>query len=574
MPNKTEEQQALNRDERAKEKLNEGSAWMSIASVISRILGVLYIIPWMRWIGDPHTGTQANALYSIGYNYYSIFLSIAIAGVPAAISKQMTNYMARGQYGTSQRLFKSGTVMMTVTGLVCALVLYLAAPVLSKNLPAASEEEVVLVIRSLVPALALIPVLSIFRGFFQAYLEMKPSAVSQVTEQIARVFYMLLTVYLIRKVLDGSVATAVAHSTFAAFIGAFVAILTLGYYYWRGRSYYQVPEGYVDTNPVSTRSLLLEIFKIAIPFVITGSIIEMINLVDMNTYIPIMQRVSGLSHDQLVYEYGVFNANARRVIQIILSFATAISSTTVPVVTDTYIRELTHVPVEKLSAQEMKKTFQKTREVILHTLNLFALVMLPASLGLALVAGPIYQLLYGVYDPLGEWYLQISCLMAIPMGLFYVLVMTLQSMDEQKKAMFGIVLGVGMKLLIQFPLLGVFGSEGAMYASLLAFVYMCAYYFMVIHGRVNLSAQAVIKRLLGAFKASGWMVLGGGLLLILMKGWVGPTNRLGALIELAVIGLLGGWIYILSIAKNQQLDVVLGTKKAARIRQFLQIETK
>ena len=179
----------------------------------------------------------------------------------------------------------------------------------------------------------------------------------------------------------------------------------------------------------------------------------MINLVDMNTYIPIMQRVSGLSHDQLVYEYGVFNANARRVIQIILSFATAISSTTVPVVTDTYIRELTHVPVEKLSAQEMKRTFQKTREVILHTLNLFALVMLPASLGLALVAGPIYQLLYGVYDPLGEWYLQISCLMAIPMGLFYVLVMTLQSMDEQKKAMFGIVLGVGMKLLIQFPIL-------------------------------------------------------------------------------------------------------------------------
>ena len=70
------------------------------------------------------------------------------------------------------------------------------------------------------------------------------------------------------------------------------------------------------------------------------------------------------------------------------------------------------------------------------------------------------------------------------------------------------------------------------------------------------------------------MVLGGVLLLILMKGWVGPTNRLGALIELAVIGLLGGWIYILSIAKSQQLDVVLGTKKAARIRQFLQIETK
>ncbi|MDK6421288.1 oligosaccharide flippase family protein, partial [Aerococcus urinae] len=298
MPKNEKDLETIDQEARAKAKLNEGSAWMSISSMVSRIIGVLYIIPWMRWIGDPHTGTQANALYSIGYNYYLIFLSVAIAGVPAAISKQMTNYMARGEYGTSRRLFKSGTILMTITGLVCALLLYLAAPALSQNLPAAREEDVVLVIRSLVPALAVIPLLSILRGGFQAYLEMKQSAISQVTEQIARVAYMLVAVYVIRQLLDGSVAAAVGHSTFAAFIGAVVAIITLVFYYIRDKDQYQLPEGYVDTNTVSTKSLLFEIVRVAIPFVITGSIVEVINLIDMNTYMPMMQQVSDLPHDQ------------------------------------------------------------------------------------------------------------------------------------------------------------------------------------------------------------------------------------------------------------------------------------
>lgn len=283
-----------------------------------------------------------------------------------------------------------------------------------------------------------------------------------------------------------------------------------------------------------------------------------------------MQQVSDLPHDQLVYQYGVFNANARRVIQIILSFATAIASTSVPVVTDTYIRELTHYRRAKLT-QKVKASFTKTREVILHTLNLFSLVMLPASLGMALVAGPVYQLLYGIYDPLGEWYLQVSSVMAIPMGLFSVLVMVLQAMDDQKRAMIGIVFGVAMKLIVQFPLLAVFGSEGAMYASILAFVYMCVYYLLVIRSQVKLGAKAILSRLSGALKASGLMLLADGLLLIFFKVVIGAPNRLGAIVELLVLASVGVIVYVAAIAKGRQLDVIIGHKQAERLRKFFHI---
>lgn len=64
----------------AQEKMNAGASWMTIASMVSRILGVLYIMPWYKWMGEPHIANEANSLFNIGYSYYAIFLSITIAG--------------------------------------------------------------------------------------------------------------------------------------------------------------------------------------------------------------------------------------------------------------------------------------------------------------------------------------------------------------------------------------------------------------------------------------------------------------------------------------------------------------
>lgn len=58
----------------------------------SRILGAIYIIPWVTWLGN--YSDQANALYAKGYNIYSFFLMAAVAGVPSAVSKLVSHYNA------------------------------------------------------------------------------------------------------------------------------------------------------------------------------------------------------------------------------------------------------------------------------------------------------------------------------------------------------------------------------------------------------------------------------------------------------------------------------------------------
>lgn len=69
------------------DNLVKGSVWMSIGSIISRLIGALYIIPWIIWMGGGDIGAGANALYQLAYTPYSFFISLATAGGPSAISK-------------------------------------------------------------------------------------------------------------------------------------------------------------------------------------------------------------------------------------------------------------------------------------------------------------------------------------------------------------------------------------------------------------------------------------------------------------------------------------------------------
>lgn len=144
----------------AQSKMLSGSAWMTAGSIFSRILGAIYIIPWVTWLGS--NSDQANALFAKGYNIYSLFLMAATAGVPSAISKLVAHYNALNEYGVGRRLYRHGIYVSALTGLVCALVLYFGAGILANGDP-----NVVPVLRSLTLAVLIIPTMSLTRGFFR-----------------------------------------------------------------------------------------------------------------------------------------------------------------------------------------------------------------------------------------------------------------------------------------------------------------------------------------------------------------------------------------------------------------------
>lgn len=101
-------------------------------------------------------------------------------------------------------------------------------------LPFWGDEDLVRVMRSLSWAVVIFPSMSVLRGFFQGFNNMKPYALSQIAEQIIRVIWMLLATFFIMKIGTGDYVTAVVQSTFAAFIGMLASYGVLFFYLLEG----------------------------------------------------------------------------------------------------------------------------------------------------------------------------------------------------------------------------------------------------------------------------------------------------------------------------------------------------
>ncbi len=313
------------------EKMARGSAWMTASNMISRLLGAVYIIPWYAWMGE--NAKAANGLFNMGYNIYALFLMISTAGIPAAIAKQTARYNSLNEYGTSHRLFLRAMQMMAVLGVFFAGFMYFASPWLARA--SGGGEELIPIMRSLSAALLVFPCMSVIRGYFQGNQEMMPYALSQIVEQIARVFYLLLSTFIIMKVLSGDYVTAVTQSTFAAFIGMIVSLAVLLYFLKKHQAYTAARVQYSENQvTIATKELLLETIKEAIPFIIVGSGITIFKLVDQFTFIKIMSDTTEYSNAQLLDLFSIFSANPDKLTMVVIALATSIAATGLPLITE------------------------------------------------------------------------------------------------------------------------------------------------------------------------------------------------------------------------------------------------
>ena len=199
--------------------------------------------------------------------------------------------------------------------------MYFGAPIL-----AGGNEKLIPTMRSLSIAILIFPVMSTLRGFFQGNHDMMPSALSQIVEQIARVIYMLVATYTIMQVMKGDYVKAVTHSTFAAFIGALVALGLLSWFYFRYNKTFKTLEAQsANQVEVPQNELMLNIIKEAIPFIIIGSAITFFKIFDQYTFEPILKSLTNFSDVQVGELFTLFSANPDKPTMITISLATSIA---------------------------------------------------------------------------------------------------------------------------------------------------------------------------------------------------------------------------------------------------------
>lgn len=532
----------------AKEKMVRGSMWMTAGSVLSRLLGAVYIIPWYAWMGK--NGDIANSLFNKGYNVYALFLMIATAGIPGAVAKQLSHYNSLNEYGVSQKLFRRTLMIMAGFGVLFFGVMYVASPILAEG-----NKELIPVMRSLSWAILIFPCMSVIRGYFQGNQNMMPSAVSQVIEQIARVFYMLLATFIIMKVRDGNYVDAVIQSTFAAFIGMLGAFGTLIYFYLKQKP--EINRLVANSDNVvilSENRLVFDMIKQAIPFTIVGSGITLFKLVDQFTFERMMSSFTGYTDKQLAALFSIFSANPDKLVMIIISLATGLAVTSLPLVTAAY----------------SQKDRAGLAKLISDNIQLLFFIMIPATLGMMVLAEPMYVLFYKP-DALGVHILVEACLVGLVTGYFILTSTTLQGLYHNNETIMILGIGLLVKFLLQYPMIRLFETYGPLISTAIGFTVSGILLTHAIHKITQFNYILTIRRTLLITVFSIIMMLVTWATKGILSLFLNQDRKLPAFIIVAVSVFIGIVTYAYMVLKVRLADKLLGPK-VVKVRRKLHIK--
>ena len=323
---------------------------------------------------------------------------------------------------------------MTGLGLVFALVLYLFSPWLADL--SGVGKDLIPIMQSLAWAVLIFPSMSVIRGFFQGMNNLKPYAMSQIAEQVIRVIWMLLATFFIMKMGSGDYLSAVTQSTFAAFVGMVASFVVLIYFLAQEGLLKKVFE---TRDKINSKRLLVDTIKEAIPFILTGSAIQLFQILDQMTFINSMKWFTNYSNEDLVVMFSYFSANPNKITMILISVGVSIGSVGLPLLTENYV----------------KGDLQAAARLVQDSLTMLFLFLLPATVGVVMVGEPLYTVFYGKPDSLAMGLFVFAVLQSTILGLYMVLSPMLQAMFRNRKAVLYFIYGSIAKIVLQLPTIAI-----------------------------------------------------------------------------------------------------------------------
>ncbi len=525
------------------DKMARGSAWMTIGNIGSRLLGVIWVLPWVYWLGDNYL--PANALFNMSYNIYALFLMISTAGLPSAIAKQVSYYNSINEYRASQKLFMRAMQLMLGLGAFFSVLMYFAAPALARN--AGGGVELIPSMRSLSVAILVIPLMSVIRGYFQGLQNMAPYAISQLVEQVARVFYLLTATFIIMRLGSGDYVAAVTQSTFAAFIGALASIAVLVYYYRKEKAKIDI---LVDMSPgnvkVNTTRLLLQTIREAVPFIIVGSGITIYKLVDQYTFISTMERFTEYSNQQLQSLFALFSGNPDKLVMVVIGLATSLATVGLPLVTEAFA----------------KKDSPALAKLVSNNLQLYTFVMFPSTFGMMLLAYPLNTLFYQP-NRLGASLLIAVSFSGLLLGLFMLTSSMLQGIYENPSAVLYFVIGLAVKFLAQTVMIYMLESYGPVVSTILGFSITCFLNLRKLHQKTGFNIGLTLRRVVLIFLLSMVMVVSAAIARGVFGMVFTQEQKTQSFVLIVLVAIVGIVVYLYTTLKVRLVDKLLGARVAS-----------
>lgn len=514
--------------------------------VLTKILGIVYVIPFHAIIGE-----QGGALYGYAYTIYLLFMSLSSAGIPLAISKIVSEYQTLGYYNAKKRAFIIGKKIALLLGFVCFIILLLFAPMIAQavlgDLTGGNTiEDVTFVIRIIGTAILVVPVLSIYRGYFEGHRFMQIPSFSQIVEQLVRVFIIVLGSFMALKVFKLSLTSAVGVAVFGATAGAIVAYLYLVFKKNKNKSKFNEKIRSVNEPIITNKQIFKKIVIYALPFIMIDIFKSLYSYIDMVTVVEGLVNYANFSVVDAEVVMSMLSTWGAKFNMILLALSTGIVVSLIP--------NLTQSVVKKDQADSYHKINQSLSVLLFFTL--------PMSLGISFLSEYIWNVFYGssVYGPsVLAYYIFVGLIV----GLFTLVISILQVLKDYKTVFISLVVGVILKILLNsnlilaFYKMGLPAYYGVITASLIGYFVSFVICIVQLRYKYKVRYEELVKNFMDILCGAMLMVVG---LLVIKYLLPSSSNRFVSFLYVVIYTLIGGSIYFIYAYKSKLLFHVFGDK--------------
>jgi O-antigen/teichoic acid export membrane protein len=437
-----------------KKALWQGAALLGGAALLSKLIGTLQKIPLQNIAGD-----EVFGLYSAVYALAVMWMTLASAGIPVAVSVLVAERTALGDEYGAQRVLRWSFVLLGISGLLMFGLLWFGSDWFAGLM---GLESAAPAIRMSSLALLFAPATAVLRGYRQGKMQMLRPAVSQLTEQMARVTFMLAALaWAVHSAWSPSSTAAAVHGGLA--IGAVAGLIAMLGYTGNPRHKSFVIRALgarksYDSSlssiriikwPESRRSLLKRIATVAIPIAIASIVAPLFGLIDAFS-IPRLLQQEDVQAAWSMGQFGVYNRGVA-LLQLVIMGAAGAASALVPALTAARAR-----------GDDAEYTARAQ-----FAMRLAWWIGGASAVGLALLAAPINMALFA--DGSGTGAIAIIAFAAAGGTLQAVSAALLQGMGDLRSPAVNLAAAAILKLTLNAVLVPAYGIKGAAAAMALAF---------------------------------------------------------------------------------------------------------
>lgn len=534
-----------------KNSFGEGAFIATLAIILSKVLGVIYVIPFYALIGE-----QGGALYGYAYSIYGLFLNLSTAGIPLAISKITSEYDALKCKFLKEKSYKVAKYLMCSLGIISFIVMIFFAPTLADIFIGDIEggntkEDVAFVIRMVSTALLIVPLLSVTRGYLQGHKFIAPSSISQVIEQFVRVVIIVIGSYLCLRVFNLSLRLTIGIAVASATISAFVAYLYLKY---KSRGNKELVMDSIPTKKeesTTTKDIVIKLLAIAVPFILIDFVSSLYSFVDLSTI------------NKTFVKLGYDINEAESVISILTTWGAKLNMIIMAVSSGMVVSL-----IPDIASSIALKNYKDVRSKINVALQSLIFVILPMTVGLSMISSPVWTVFFGSSSSIGALVFSYSVFTAFTLSIFNITISTMHSSGYSKMVIGTLSIGLIVKAIVNVPFINLFNylglhpSYGVITSTLLANIITIMCNMLILNKKLGVNYKDTLIKSIKILIPLCCMIVSVYLLRLVIPF---TTSRLLSLVYSSIYGIVGGFVYLFVSIKTGIIYEIFGKNVITKI---------